>query len=187
MDSPASLTKSLDPYYLLRIFSKEAKIKKIAYGYSEEYYLNLWRLITYPLVVLAAISTVLAGLDVNQYALLGLNLAMLILTGFERAINPKEKEQNANKIKIEYAEIHNHIKNFIYSNSRTKAEIKAYSDHITELLSKWNAFSPPIFSRFINKAQLQCADRKRTTLPTYGTTIDIKRTSGNSNSDEKKT
>lgn len=161
MSSESEPFNSSDPYYLLRLYARDAKTKSRAYGYSEGYYLNLWKIFNYPIVILSAIGSVLAGIDIHQYVLMGLSLMTLVLTGFDKIVNTKDKEASANHMKVEYSEINKNVKQFIYSNNRTHDEIKEYSGHICEMLNKWSSISPPISDKFIKRAELECVQRKR--------------------------
>lgn len=50
-ESDIPLGSALDPYFLLKGYARDAKIKAKAYAYSENYYRNLNKLFTYPIVV----------------------------------------------------------------------------------------------------------------------------------------
>ncbi len=56
-----------DPYRLLRSYSKEAKIKSKAYGYSEGYYRWLYKILNHPTIIISAGLSVMSGLNVNEY------------------------------------------------------------------------------------------------------------------------
>lgn len=141
-----------DIYGLLLSYIKDTKILNKSYSMSEKYYRNMYKIFNYPLVILSTVSTILSGLNVNQYILLGLSAIMLILLGFDKLISPKEKEHEANRYSTEYGEIASSIKQFIMSNNRTKAEVKAYSETIFALITKWRSMNPPVKDKFIKQA-----------------------------------
>lgn len=159
--SSDSLIKQNDPYFLLRQYSKDSKVKSKAYSYSESYYRNMYKFFTYPLVVLSSVSTVLAGFHVNEYVLMGISLVTLTLVGFNQVIKPKDKEHEANKVKTEFAEISSDCKKFIYTNNRTSDDIRNFCEVIHELINTWNSLSPPIKDRFITQAKKEYASRSR--------------------------
>lgn len=167
LNSPQLQSRSLlnfqpdDPYALLRSYVNTAKVKSKAYGYSEGYFRWLYKVFTYPLVILSAMGSILAGLDVDKHVLMGISVATLILTGFNQAINPKSKEKSANQMSVEMNEIASNCKQFIYSNNRTAVEIKAFSEIIHEQLNIWNSLAPPIQDKFLTKALKECAKRSR--------------------------
>lgn len=160
-DSSAKYNMGGNPYILLRSYAKDCKIQSKAYHLSEVYYNNLWRCFQYPLVVLSAVSSVCAGLNVNQYALLGLSLATLTLLGFDKLIDPKERSHTANMYSVEYGEIASNIKQFILANNRTKEEIKTYTEQVHTLISKWKVLNPPIYDRFVEQAGRQYTEKLR--------------------------
>lgn len=150
-----------DAYGLLRDYARESKIYSKAYHTSEVYFRNMWKCFQYPVVVLSAISSVCAGLDVNRYALLGLSLLSLTLLGFNQLINPREKEFTAHTFSIEYAEIAGSIKQFYLSNSRSRDEIKSYSEQMYALLTKWQTMRPSLRDKFLNEARQRYAKKTR--------------------------
>lgn len=153
-----------DPYYLLRTYARESKIKAYSYSLSEGYYRNLHKYLNYPVVVLSAISTVIAGLDLNSYAIMGLSLSMLILLGFDKLIDPKENEHKANQFKVEYGEINSNVKIFILNNGRTHEQVKAYAEQIHELINKWKSINPSVFQRFTDVATMKYTKKLRKNL-----------------------
>lgn len=163
MDEDISFKSALatDRYFLLRGYMREAKIKSKAYDLSENYYRNLNKLFSYPIVVISAVGSVLGGISIHPYVSMGLSLFTLILTGSDRVVNTREREQSASHMRIEYSEIAKNIKQFIYSNNRTKNEIKEYSSHICDLMNKWNSIAPPVYSRFVRQATIQHVEKKR--------------------------
>lgn len=163
-DSQASsvqLTFKPDPYTLLRRYAKDSKTTARAYSLSEAYYRSLSKYLNYPVVALSAVSTVCAGLDINKYVLMGVSLATLILLGFDKAIDPKDREHDANKFAVEYGEIASNIKQFVLSNNRTQGEVKAYSETVYSLLTKWKAMNPPIKQSFVTQAKTYYLERVR--------------------------
>ena len=162
------------PYDLLSSYAHQAKIKSVAYSYSESYYRNMYKWLTYPMVVLSAISTVIAVLDVNKYILIGLNLSMLILIGFTQLIDPKNKEQSAHNISTEYNEINSNVIQFIRSNNRTTEEIKQYGEIIHGELQIWDSLAPPCKDVFIQKATILHANRSRASRRVSSKKKDLK-------------
>lgn len=150
-----------DIYGLLLSYIKETKILNKAYSMSEKHYRNMYKLFNYPLVVISTVTTILSGLNVNQYILLSLSATMMILLGFDKLISPKEKEHDANRYAVEYGEIASSIKQFIMSNNRTKTEIKAYSETIYALITKWRSYNPPVKDKFVKQATLDCTTKLR--------------------------
>ena len=155
-----SLIKS--PYDLLLSYAHQAKIKSKAYSYSENYFRQIHKYLTYPMIILSAVSSVVAVLDVNKYALIGLNLSMLILVGFNTTVDPQKKSHLSHNVSIEYSEISSNVKQFVNSNSQSKESIKNYSEIIHEQLNIWDSLAPPIKERFVTKATKQYAKRSRT-------------------------
>ena len=150
-----------DIYGLLLSYIKDTKILNKAYSMSEKHYRNMYKMFNYPLVILSTVSTILSGLNANQYILLGLSATMMILLGFDKLISPKEKEHQANRYAVEYGEIASSIKQFIMSNNRTKAEVKAYSETIFALITKWRSMNPPVKDKFVKQATLDCTTKLR--------------------------
>lgn len=160
-----SLAGGPDPYHLLRLYAREAKQNARAYSYSEAYYRWLDKLLVYPLVVTNAATSVLAGLNISPWIIMGISCISLILVGYRQAIDPKDKEHRANQVRIEFREISANIKQFILENDRTRDEIKSYTSTIHELLNVWESLAPPIQSRFTIKAQHESAKRTRIQPP----------------------
>lgn len=153
-----------DPYSLLRSYAKESKIMSIAYHKSEVYYRWMFKCFNYPVVVLSAVNTVCTGIGMNGYILLGISLCMLILLGFDKLIDPKDKSVDANKFSVEYGEISGNIKQFIMSNDRSRDDIKNYSEIMYSLLVKWKAFNPPIKDVFVEEAQKEKLPKVRDSM-----------------------
>jgi len=159
-ESDTSLIKK-SPYDFLISYAYQSKIKSKAYSYSEKHYRLLHKQLTYPMILFTSVSTVISVLEMNKYALIGLNLSMLVLVGFNQAINPKDKEHSAHNISIEMGELSSNIKQFVNINNRTKSEIKAYTELIHEQITIWDGLSPPIKEEFITKATNIYAKRSR--------------------------
>lgn len=150
-----------DQYYLLKIYARESKILSYAYSLSESYYRNLYKYFNYPLVILSASSTVLSGMNENTYIIMGISLSMLILIGFDKLIDPKDREHKANQFKVEYGEINSNIKLFILNNGKVSHEIKAYASQIHEMMNKWQSINPPVFSKFIKLSTIKYTKKIR--------------------------
>lgn len=148
-------------YTLLKKYLNTAKVKSVSYSYSEAYYRTMYKWLTYPLIILASVNTVLASFDITHYALMSISITTLILTGFNTAINPKDKENLANHIKIEFGEIASNITQFIYENHKSKEQVKAFTHTIHELMNVWESQSPPIKNEFIKRATIECSIRTR--------------------------
>ena len=161
-------------YELLMGYAKQAKILSKAYGSSEQYYRQMYKIFTYPVVILSTVSTFLAGFDYNNYIVMTLSLATTIMVGFNTAIDPNKKEQLAHNVSVEFREIHSNVKQFIYSNNRTQDEIKNYSNVIYELLRTWQSLAPPIKAKFLKEAEIECTTRVRKSN-THNTPERIKR------------
>lgn len=159
--SSARLKLGNDPYGLLRSYAKESKILSKAYHMSECYYRSMYKYFNYPVVVLSTCTSVCAGLNLNEYVIMGLSFSTLILLGFDKLIDPKDKEFQANKFSVEYGEINSNVKQFILSNDRTRDEVKAYSETVYSLFNKWKSFNPPIKDKFVTSAKLQHAEKLR--------------------------
>ena len=170
-DSTSSLIKT--PYDLLLSYGHQSKIKSKAYGMSSSYYRNLHKWLTYPQIILSAVSTISAVIDINQYALISLNVSMLILVGFNQAIQPKQRENDAHQYAIEYSELYSNIKQFININNRTQAEIKAYTAIILDQMNVWDSLSPPCRDKYLQKATKLYAKRSRTSRRTQKKEIAI--------------
>lgn len=150
-----------DVYGLLWTYSRESKVYGKAYSMSESYYRRTYKIFNYPLVILSAVSTICSGLNIHQYIMLGIALSMMILIGFDKLINPKEKEHDANRFAVEYQEIASNIKQFIMSNNRSKAEVKAYSETVYALISKWKSINPPLKDSFVKQATVDITTKLR--------------------------
>ena len=160
-DSPLNSSIRSNPYCLLRSYEQQARVNAKAYGMSEGYYRWLNKALSYPLIILSAVNTVLAGLDVNRYTIMSIALTTLIISGLRQSINPQDKENKASQMRIEYSEIKANVRQYILSNHRTIEEIKAYAEIIHEQLNIWNSLSPPCQDRFIIRARKECALRSR--------------------------
>jgi hypothetical protein len=157
----SSLLRSSDPYALLVEYSKEAKIMTLAHAYTAQFYNDLAKYLSFPLILLSTSSSVCAGLNVNQYILLGMTLSMLVLTSFDHAINPKSKQHNHMLAKVEFDEIAGNLRQFIGSNHRTPAEIKEYSEEILTYLQKWKSIAPTVPPRYMRAAMRDREHRVR--------------------------
>ena len=113
------------------------------------------------MVILTAVSSVMAGIGLHRYVLLCLNLITLILLGFNQAINPLERSHKAHEVSVEFRELASNVKQFILSNHRTVDEIKHQTEITHELLNVWVSLSPPCQQQFMNKAKHECASRSR--------------------------
>jgi hypothetical protein len=149
------------PYALLKEYMLESKTLSIAYKKSEAYYRMLHKYLTYPIIVTSAVASVCSGFALSQYIVLGLSLTTLLLSGFNSAINPKEKEHLANQVSTEFGEISSNILQFILENSKTRSEIKAYSQLIHELLNTWKSQSPSVKNKYLAEAQIEACPRLR--------------------------
>ena len=149
-----------NPYALLKDYAKKSKIYAEALSLSENYYRQMYKYIMYPMVIISAVSSVLSGMNMNNYIVMSLNLSSLILLGFNSTISPKDKEKEAHNIAVEFSEINRSIKQFVYSNNRSRSEIKQYSELIASQMNIWIGLSPPIKDRFIKEAKLSCETRK---------------------------
>ena len=157
------------PYKLLHDYKKQATIQSNAYKYSEGFYRSLHKWLTYPIILLSAVSTILSGFNINHYSIMSISFSTLVLVGFERAINPKDKEQKSCQIKIEMNEIASNIKQFILNNHRTEEEIKQYTQLIHEQINIWNSIAPPIQDMYITKSTNKYAERTRKHKQEYNT------------------
>lgn len=164
-----------DKYVLLRNYTLYCKIQSRAFSYSEAYYRQLYKWLSFPLIILSAVSSLLAGLDANAYYLMSLSLCTLILVGFNTAINPKDKEARAAQVKTEYGEISANCKHFIYSNNHDHAEIKAFSSIVHEQMNIWAGLAPPLSPRFLNRAKTELAPRSRKHSHKYGISASQKK------------
>jgi hypothetical protein len=154
-----------DVYYLLRTYARESKILSKAYAMSESYYRNLYKYLTYPLVVLTTISTLISGLEINTYVVISINLAMLLLIGFNTTISPKDKEHSAHTVSGEFGEIKASINQFITENSKSADDCRNYSQLVLEQVKIWKSLSPPVKDKYMNIATKQCARKVRNTHP----------------------
>ena len=149
-------------YSLLRAYLKEAKVLATAYKKSEGYYRRLSKWVTYPVIVTSAIGSVCAGIGgISDYALMGLSLATLILSGFNSAIDPKGKEQKANQFKTEFTEIASNVNQFICENNKTPEEIKAHSQLVHEIMNTWKSQAPPVSDDYLKDSSMRHARRLR--------------------------
>ena len=116
-----------DPYSLLREYEYEARVKGLGHELTAQWYQQLGRILDYPVIILSAVSTVLAGISSqtasvacikneivdNQnlgltYSIMGLSLLTVILTSFNKTIQPKEKAHLHFSAKLEFDETHGH-------------------------------------------------------------------------------
>ena len=164
--SPASSDAMLnvmgDPRILLSSYMRDSKISSKAYELSEGYYRWLHKALNYPLVVLIAVNTVCAAIKLNEYVIMGISLAMLILKGFDSFINPKEKEHLANQVNVEFGEISRNIKQHLLTTSSADDEASLhYSETVHELINVWTSLSPPCRDDFVLKSKKIYAERSR--------------------------
>lgn len=147
------------PYYLLELYREEAHILATAYGLSASYFRWLHKLLTYPLIVLSAVSSVCAAGGVpetfiyKQYLLMGLSLLTLILAGFNTVINPQDKSNAADRVSNEFDKVSSDCRQFICENNKTRQEVKHFSKLTLELLETWKSLSPPIKTLFSKQAK----------------------------------
>jgi uncharacterized protein (DUF433 family) len=172
INDESQLTNNTNPNELLKKYAMEAKIKALAYKYSEIYNRNLYKCLTYPLIILSSTTTVLAGLKMNDNLLMGLSLAMVLFSGFNQAINTKNKEHDANRISVEMSEIESNINHFLHLKTDKIEDAKAYSETVHELLKTWKSMEPPIKNSYINAAIKECTGR-----PTITNYISLRRMS----------
>jgi hypothetical protein len=81
-------------YVLLKSYQQEI---------SENYYRQMNKLITYPVIILSSLTSLSAGLNINKYITLGIALTTTIFAGFNQAINPLDKAQKANQNQLIYS------------------------------------------------------------------------------------
>jgi hypothetical protein len=158
-------------YKLLKQYKDESKILASAYKMSEAYWRKVHKYLTYPVIVLTSLSSILASVDIGgvpgstlqytRYALLCLSFTTMILSGFNAAISPKDKESKANQSSTEFSEISSNINQFIVENNKTNNEIKTFSQLQLELLETWKSLSPPVSSEYIDKFTREIASRTR--------------------------
>lgn len=149
------------PYTLLMSYARDAKIRSRAHRKSANFFLNLYRVLNYPTVLLSAVSSVLAGVKVDQYFLLCTSLTILVLGSFDHTISPKNSQHLHLMASQEYEEIAGNIKQFIQINNRSHEEIKQYSISIHEYINKWNGFAPNIPFDYLQKSKVEKANRIR--------------------------
>ena len=140
------------PVHLLTGYANDARVQGLAHALSARFYRNMSKCLNYPLLIFAAASSVLAGLDVNKYILLSVTLATLILSSFDHAINPKDRAHHHMVSKIEFDEIASNVRHFLGSRTHTEFELLEFSDKIMEFMTKWKSVSPPIPARFFREA-----------------------------------
>jgi hypothetical protein len=157
-------------YQLLNNYLMTAKVLSSAYKHSSGYHRRLYQYLTYPLILTSAISTVLSGFQLNEYAVMGLSLTSLLLVGFNSATNPKDRENKAHNFSIEYSEVASDIEQFILENNKTKEQIKTYSQHINSVLNIFKSQSPTIRDSFLKQAKLENSPRIRSSLKKKETT-----------------
>ena len=161
MEENKNLLQSPGSYRLLVGYMNESKILALAYDKSSSYFRFVYKCLTYPIVVTSAVATVCASLDVNKYIIVGLSLVTLILSGFNSAVNPKDKQNNAHNVSIEFSEIHSNVQQFVCENHKTGDEIKAHAQLIHELLNVWKSQAPPISKCYLKQAAAESILRIR--------------------------
>ena len=149
------------PYTLLNQYKNESEILSKAYKLNEGYYLFIHKCLTYPLIIVSTVSSVLAGLMMSEleYVLLGLSLIILILSGFNVAVAPKDKQYASNKISTEFSEIALNINQYLTENNKSKDEIKAYSQKTLAIFEIWKSLMIDINPKYLAQARLECAVR----------------------------
>jgi hypothetical protein len=152
-------------YLLLKTYMNEAQILSLAYSKSESYYRTLYRIMNYPIIITSAIGTIAAGLKLNEYVLMSISFSTVVISGFNGIINPKEREQKANQISLEFDEIYSNINQFILENDKSKEEIKAYSQLIHTSINNWKSISPNIREKFMKEATAECMEKIRKHSP----------------------
>jgi hypothetical protein len=158
---------SPNPYSLLIQYKKEATILSNAHKMNEAHYRQISKILTYPVILLSAGASVIAGSfpapglrNTNlEYVLLGITLATLLFSGFNTAISPKDKEHVSAKVSTEFGEIASNINQFITENNKHNNEIKAYSRKMLSILDVWRSLAPPIANSFIKAATIDAAIR----------------------------
>jgi hypothetical protein len=155
--------KRNNPYDLLLGYANEATVHSTAHDLTAHFYLDVAKLLNYPLIVLSAGSSIMAGLALHRYWVIGVNLSMLTLTAFDHVVNPRDKAQTHMLSKIEFEEVASNIKQYVGSNSRSKEEIKDFSEEIYNYLTKWKSIAPNIPRRYMSQAQRACSHITRPT------------------------
>lgn len=153
--------KRNNPYALLIGYAQEAMVHSTAHDLTAHYYSDVGKCLNYPLIILSAGSSVMAGLDLHKYAVMGINLSMLTLTAFDHVINPRDKSHTHMLSKIEFEEVASNIKQYIGANSRTPQEIKEFSQDIYQYLTKWKSVAPSVPRRYMARAQRSCSSNYR--------------------------
>lgn len=160
--APKPVHKSASgPYILLQKYSAEAMLLSQAYKLSEYEYIYFNKLLSYPTVVLGAAGTVLAGVDVHRYVLMGISLASLMLAGFTTVINPMQRVHAANTSSTEFGQISASIYQFVLENGKSKEEVKRYSQVVQDQLGIWKSQAPPLRPRLLEQARREHHPRMR--------------------------
>jgi len=146
---------SLGGYKLLKSYETEAQILSAAYKKSEKYWRSVYKWLTLPLIVTSTLMSIFSTIELNKYVLMGISFTSLLLSGFNQAINPNEKTNRANQVSTEFGEIHSTIRQFIGENSKTKDQIKIFSQNQLSMLDVWKSLSPPISSKYMEEARIQ--------------------------------
>lgn len=172
-------TNHYTSYILLQKYQKESAILSSAYHKSEKYYRNLYKWLSYPIIITSAVSSIVAGISKpylhSDYVLMCLSLFTLILSGFNQAISPKDREMVAKQFSTEFEEISSNINQYILENSKTKDEVKHYSILIHETLNLWKSQKPPLRDKFLMEAKKENISRIRKTGGSYNTPNSLKR------------
>ena len=154
-----------NPYDLLQSYGKWAKVLSKAYSHSDSYYRKMSKAISYPLVILTSVASVISIIPdesvMLKYMMTGLNLSMLILIGFQTTIKPMKQALESRQMSVEFGEIASNVKQYINSNHRTHDEIRDYSSIIHDNINTWISLSPPIKTKYIKHAQTECTSRHR--------------------------
>jgi hypothetical protein len=148
-------------YKLLKEYRMQARVLASAFHFSECYHREVHRWLTYPLILLTVSTTVLSAFELNKYVVCALSFASLLLTSFNSAVRPKDREYAAHAVSGEFQEIADDIHQYITENHKTADEIKAYSNHVNSVLSIWKGQSPACRDSFISRAQLKHSPRMR--------------------------
>ena len=151
-----------DAYALLTGYAREAQVYSLAHALSAQFYWDLGKFFNYPIIVLSAATSVLAGLRLNEYFVLGTSLTMLTLTSFDHALNPRGRANLHVTARIEFDEIAANVRQFMGTGQkRPIREVENMSDDILNYLNKWKSIGPTPPPRYLKRAKASREQRMR--------------------------
>ena len=158
----------LDSLYSLKEFKTEADIMCKAYKYSEYDYVIQYQVISFMVIILSSVSSIVSGLQSSgmifkenlSYIMLAISVLTVIAASLDKVLQPKNKQHESNKMCIEFHEISHNIDLFQAGDNDAEA-IKLFVRQTSFMLDAWKSLAPPINPKYIKKASLEMTSRPR--------------------------